>query len=248
MQENKSGTKVAAVMMQAKRGGWKAYRALVYGDQSLSRVCWWELLNLAVSGLGGAPGLFARSKLYPPLFGESGLKTVYGRNCVFRHTQKIRLGSGVIIDDNCLVDAKGESNRGITLGDRVYIGRNSSVYCKNGDILLADGVNISSSCTIMSSNRVEIGQGTVIGAYSYILSGGEYDYNSAVPFAEQTGTRSLGPLTIGKNCWLGARVTVLDGVNIGEHCVVGAGSLVTKSIPPNCLAVGSPARVIRQLV
>ncbi|MBN1672979.1 MAG: hypothetical protein JXR37_18180 [Kiritimatiellae bacterium] len=56
-----------------------------------------------------------------------------------------------------------------------------------------------------------------------------------------------GPLTIGPNCWLGARVTVLDAANIGERCVIGAGAVVTKPIPPDSVAVGIPAKVVKTL-
>jgi acetyltransferase-like isoleucine patch superfamily enzyme len=53
------------------------------------------------------------------------------------------------------------------------------------------------------------------------------------------------PVTIGDNVWMGARVTVLPGVTIGENAVIGAGSVVTKDIPPNAIAVGNPAQVLR---
>lgn len=55
------------------------------------------------------------------------------------------------------------------------------------------------------------------------------------------------PVRIGKNCWLGAGVTVLPGVTIGDNTVVGAGSLVTRDLPANVVAVGSPCRVIRPI-
>lgn len=55
------------------------------------------------------------------------------------------------------------------------------------------------------------------------------------------------PVTIGNNCWFGANVTVCPGVSIGDNCVIGAGSVVTRDIPPNSLAVGVPCRVIREI-
>ncbi len=55
------------------------------------------------------------------------------------------------------------------------------------------------------------------------------------------------PITIGSNCWLASNVTVIGGVSIGEGCVIGAGSVVTKDIPPHSLAVGNPCRVIRKI-
>ena len=54
-------------------------------------------------------------------------------------------------------------------------------------------------------------------------------------------------MRIGRNCWLGAHVTVTDRGEIGEHCVVGAGAVVTRALPPHSVAVGVPARVVRTL-
>ncbi len=55
----------------------------------------------------------------------------------------------------------------------------------------------------------------------------------------------FAPVTIGDGAWIGARACILKGVTIGEHAVVGAGSVVTKDVPPNALAVGNPARVVK---
>ncbi|MGN1124052.1 MAG: sugar O-acetyltransferase [Eubacterium sp.] len=55
------------------------------------------------------------------------------------------------------------------------------------------------------------------------------------------------PIKIGSNCWLASNVTVIGGVTIGNGCVIGAGSVVTRDIPDNCLAVGNPCRVVRQI-
>ena len=55
------------------------------------------------------------------------------------------------------------------------------------------------------------------------------------------------PINIGSNCWLAGNVTVCGGVTIGEGCVIGAGSVVTRDIPPGCLAAGNPCRVIRRI-
>jgi acetyltransferase-like isoleucine patch superfamily enzyme len=233
--------------MQSK-SAFAAYRSLVYGNASIGFIIWSEILQLFFSGMPGAAGLFLRSKLYKSLFKSVDGKLVVGRNVVLRHSQKIQLGSGVILDDNCVVDAKGSDNIGITLGDGVFIGRGSIVYCKNGNITLSNRVNISSSCTIFSSNDLTIGAGTMIGAYSYILNGGEYDMNSDTPFADQDGMQTAGPLTIGKNCWMGARITVLDGAgSIGDHCVIAAGAVVTKPLPQNSVAAGVPARIMKTI-
>ena len=75
-----------------------------------------------------------------------------------------------MLDDNSVVDAKGDGNGGITLKSGVYIGRNSIVYCKGGDITLEEEVSISSNCVVFSSNKLTMHPGSMIGAYSYLLS------------------------------------------------------------------------------
>ncbi len=243
---NENSIKVKDAMQN--QSAFAAYRALLYGDTSLSYVIRAELLQSCLSGMPGAAGILLRSRLYKSLFGHVDGKVIIGRNVVLRHPHKIHLGGGIILDDNCMIDAKGKDNKGIFLGDGVYVGRNSIVYCKNGDITLGKRVSVSSSCTLFSSNQLIIGEKTLIGSYSYLLSGGEYDTNSETPFADQDGMETAGPLTIGNNCWLGARVTVLDAAgSIGDHCVVGAGAVVTKPIPADNVAAGVPAHVIKQL-
>ncbi len=222
-----------------------AYRSLMYGDTSLAFVIRAELTQFFLSGMGGALGILLRGKLYKFMFKKVAGKLVIGRNVTLRHTRKIELGNGVILDDNCVLDAKGSDNRGIVIGDEVFIGRGSIVYCKNGNITLEDRVNISSSCTVFSSNELTIGARTLVGAYSYILNGGEYDIHTQIPFVDQNGMQTTGPLSVGSDCWLAARVTVLDSCqDIGNHCVVGAGAVVNKPLPQNSIAVGVPARVV----
>jgi acetyltransferase-like isoleucine patch superfamily enzyme len=67
----------------------------------------------------------------------------------------------------------------------------------------------------------------------------------AAVFGEQDGLDSLGGIRVGDNCWLGADVKVLDGVEIGTGAVIGAGAVVRQNIPPNNMAAGVPARVVR---
>jgi len=237
--------KAKDVLKDSGKSSFGKYRDLFYGTSSLWYIVKSELVMLLFSGMPGAAGLLMRRIFYPHMFRKCGSKTVFGRNITLRHAHKISLGGNVILDENCMLDAKGASNDGITIEDNVFIGRNSIVYCKNGNIHLKRAVNISSNCTIFSSNSLTIEEGTIIGGYSYLLSGGEYDTGSKTHFADQDGIKTVGPLVVGPNCWIGAGVTILDGASLGEHCVIGAGAVVTKPVPANSLAVGVPARVTR---
>ncbi|MDI6774736.1 MAG: acyltransferase [Verrucomicrobiota bacterium] len=224
------------------------YREAYYGDQSLAFAIRAECLMFLLGDMPGAAGIFLRSHLYRSLLGVAAGRVLIGRNVTFRHPHKIRVGRNVLIDDNVVLDAKGETNEGIALGDNVFISRNCAIYCKNGDIRFGNKVSLSANCTIMSANRITVGEGTIVGAYSHFLGGGEYDYtNRETAFYDQKPAAGKGELTIGRNCWIGTRVTVLDAASIGDHCVIGAHSLVTRPIPPNSLAYGAPARVVKTI-
>jgi len=167
---------------------------------------------------------------------------VFGHNVVLRHPHKIRIADNVVIDDNCLIDAKGESNTGIRIGSGAFIGRNTILSCKNGDIELADGVNIGFNCEIFSASRVHVGRNALIAAYSYLV-GGDHDFSDpSRPVLDQP--RTSAGISVGEGAWLGAGVKVLDGVIIGAHAVIGAGAVVRDAVPDRATAVGVPARIV----
>src|ERR1700737_2959456 len=118
------------------------YCALVVGREGWLDLLKYELVVLLTQSVPGALGLALRQTLYPSLLGACGRNVVFGQNVVLRHPHKIQIADDVVIDDNCLVDAKGSSNSGIRIGRGVFIGRNSILSCKNGEIDIADGANI----------------------------------------------------------------------------------------------------------
>ena len=222
----------------------RKYQDLVVGNRSLSSLIKYEFIVTFFSTVPGALGLVLRRLVYPFLLGSVGHNVTFGANIVIRHPQKIFIGDNVVVDDNCLLDAKGDSNRGITIGSGVFIGRNSVLHCKNGDIVIHDDVNIGFNCDIASSNHIEIGDKVLVAAYAYIVGGG-HDYSRLdVPVMEQK--RIARPVKIGQQAWIGAGAIVLDGVTIGEGTIVGTGAVVNADLPANCLAVGMPAKVLRQ--
>ena len=218
------------------------YSALVIGQPGWAALIRYELVVLMSQAVPGALGLALRQVLYPFLLGSCGRHVVFGQNVVLRHPHKIRIGDNVVIDDNCLIDAKGTSNTGISIGNGVFIGRNSILSSKNGDIELAEGANIGFNCEIFSASRVRVGERALIAAYCYLI-GGDHDFSDASqPVLEQA--RTSAGITVGAGAWLGAGATILDGVEIGANAVVGAGAVVRTSVPERATAVGVPARII----
>jgi acetyltransferase-like isoleucine patch superfamily enzyme len=218
------------------------YASLVVGKTDLTALLKYELVVMLTQGCPGALGLALRKAFYPWLLGSCGRNVVFGLNVVLRHPHKIHIGDNVVIDDNCLIDAKGESNLGIRIGTGVFIGRNSILSCKNGDIELADGANIGFNCEVFSASRVRIGANVLMAAYSYVI-GGDHDFSDpSRPVLEQT-RRSAG-ISIGAGAWIGAGAKILDGVTIGDAAVIGAAAVVRDSVPARAVAVGIPARVV----
>ena len=218
------------------------YAALIVGKPGWDALLKHELVVLLSQSVPGALGLVLRRTLYPLLLGACGRNVVFGQNVVLRHPHKIHIGDNVVIDDNCLIDAKGESNAGIRLASGVFIGRNTILSCKNGDIDLAEGANVGFNCDIFSASHVRIGRNALIAAYCYLI-GGDHDFSDASrPVIEQA--RKSAGITVGDGAWLGAGAKVLDGVEIGANAVIGAGAVVRESVPERATAVGVPARVV----
>ena len=218
------------------------YAALVVGRPGLAALLEYELVVMIAQARAGALGLALRKVLYPVLLGSCGRNVVFGQNVVLRHPHKIHIGSNVVVDDNCLLDAKGESNRGIRIGDGVFVGRNTILSCKNGDIELADGANLGFNCEVFSASRVRIGKSVLMAAYSYVI-GGDHDFSDpSKPVLEQ-GRTSAG-VAIGDGVWMGAGAKILDGVSVGDGAVIGAGAVVRESVPASAIAVGIPARIV----
>ena len=102
-------------------------------------------------------------------------------------------------------------------------------------------MDIDSSCQISLSAKLDFTYplGVHVGAYSYLA------FESRILCHDRT--RGLYLHTrIGKNCFIGGRSLIMPGVEIGDGCVVGAGSVVTKSIPSGCVVAGNPAKILRQ--
>lgn len=219
------------------------YARFVVGRPGWGALLKHELIVQFAQAVPGALGLALRKTLYPKLLGSCGRNVVFGQNVVLRHPHKIHIGDNVMIDDHVLLDAKGTSNRGITIASGVFVGRNTILSSKNGDIELGENVNIGFNCEIFSASRVAIGRDTMLAAYCYLV-GGDHDWSEAGASVLEQGRTSAG-VTLGAGAWLGAGVKVLDGASIGDRAVVGAGAVVKDAIPEGMIAVGMPARVVR---
>ena len=223
------------------------YRDLVLGEEGFFSLLRYELINFFFSGLPGAIGLGMRKIFYPKLLSKTGTNVIFGQNVCIRHGSKIELGNNVIIDDNVLLDAKGDANQGIKIGDNTMISRNSILSCKGGDIEFGDNSVLGINCLIhaVQGSNVTIGTDVITGAYTYFIGGGSYKTEKLDTTFKQQGAISKGGVTVKDNVWIGSHVQLLDGVSIGTGCIIGSGAVVTKSVPDYSVSAGVPSKIIK---
>lgn len=117
-------------------------------------------------------------------------------------------------------------------------------YCDYGtNLCIGDNVFFNFNCVVLDVMRVEVGSRTLIGPNVQI-------YTATHPMnhlERATGLEYARPVTIGQDVWIGGGAVICPGVTIGDRSVIGAGSVVTKDIPPDVFAAGNPCRVIREL-
>lgn len=173
-----------------------------------------------------------------------------GRNVIVQHGYQMRSGRNLILEEGVHVNAL--SDQGIMLGDNVTIAKYSILSCTGVIAEKGIGISIGNNSAIGAQSflggqgGIRIGNDVIMGPHVKIFSE-NHNYTHASQIIRKQGHTRLG-VTIGNNCWVGAGVTILDGTSIGDGCIIAAGSLVSKSIPENSVAMGVPARVVRQRV
>ena len=238
-------TELQTTLTDTKKSALQKYQEVVVGSPSLLALLKYEVLTSLFGPLPGAAGLVLRKKYFKSFLSKVGHSVVFGKSITIRHPNKIQIGNNVVIDDYAVLDAKGTNNEGIVIGDNVMIGRSTVISCKNGNITIGDNTNVAMSCFIQSAKEVTIGRNVLLSAYCYVIGGGDHKTDRTdIPIIAQG--QVVRGINIEDNCLLGAGVMVQDGVIIGRDSIVGAGAVVTKSIPEFSTAVGVPAKVLRK--
>lgn len=223
------------------------YQDVIVGKRSLATLAYFEWCML-LGTVPGALGLMLRKMFWPKLFGSCGKGVQFAKGIVLRHPNRIHLGDNTVISEFCILDARTElSDYVLTIGKDVILSSNVMISCKNGTVNIGDRVGVGAQTIIQSTNEcpVAIGDDCMIGPRCYFVGGGNYNIDRLdIPMREQ-GIKDDTGMTVENDVWLGANVTVLDGVSIGRGSVIGAQSLVNKPIDEYSIAFGSPARAVR---
>ena len=151
------------------------------------------------------------------------------------------------IDRGCYIDAL--SSEGISFGNNVSIGKYTTIECTGTLKSLGKGLKVGSRVGLGThgffgcAGGIEIGDDTIFGNYVSLHSENHKFQDRNIPIRLQ-GVKRKG-IIIGKDCWIGAKVTILDGTVIGDGCIVAAGAVVRGYIPPYSIIGGIPAKVIK---
>ncbi len=192
---------------------------------------------------GFFPGL--RGLLKTPFLRSAGSPLFVGRGVRLSYPSKVVVGSSCAIGANVIINAF--SVEGVVLGDRVTIRENGWIQCSshpsNPGVGLAIGSNtyIGPSVILGVGGKLAIGKDCQIGAGCTFISENHQVDEDGVASASEV--ERIG-ITIGDGCWIGHRASILDGVILGENCIVGAGAVVTRSFPAGSKIAGVPARAL----
>lgn len=178
---------------------------------------------------------------------KSGIVFV-GSNTKIRCKSKLQLGRSVTIDRNCYIDAL--SYDGIILGNNVSVGKYTTIECTGSLTHIGKGLKVENNVGLGThgflgcAGGVEIGENTILGNYVSIHSENHNYSDTKIPIRLQ-GVSHKG-IKIGSDCWIGAKVTILDGAMIGKGCIFAAACVVTAGNYEDFgIYAGVPAKLVR---
>ncbi|GGX16410.1 acetyltransferase [Pigmentiphaga litoralis] len=167
--------------------------------------------------------------LYRTQFQSVGNRTWVKKPSQIFNPSNIAIGKDVRIEAGCVLYSVSK------YAEATYDGR----------ITIGDGVFANNGLKLSAVSSITVGEGVAFG-YNVFITDFDHDYTDlAIPILA-TPLVTKGPVSIGKHSWIGANVFISSGVQLGQHCVVAANSVVTKSFPANSVIGGNPARIIRQ--
>ncbi|WP_432797426.1 acyltransferase [Poriferisphaera sp. WC338] len=229
-----------------KMGALTKYKRLIVGSDRLWDLLRYELYACWLGALPGAMGVVMRKKLLPQIMKACGRGVLFSRGVTLRNPFKMQMGDDCVIADEVILDARTDGDVGMVFGDQVMIGQRALIACKGGRVEIGDRVGIGRSCEMVAlgENVIRIEEDVMLGP-GVNLALTQYHFDDVEKPISKQGYSLKGGNTIGQGAWLGANVLVMDGVTIGKHAIVASGAVVTQDIPDYAIAVGMPAKVLR---
>lgn len=172
---------------------------------------------------------------------------LFGKGVKLFNISKIQFGKFLRLGNSVYLSALGKE--GIIFGNNVSIGAHSRVIVSTSlnnlgrFIKLGNNVGIGEFAYLGGGGGLEIGDDCIVGQYLSCHPENHNHNDIDVPIRHQGVVRK--GIKIGSNCWIGSKVTILDGVEIGSGCIIAGGSIVTKSFPENYVIGGVPAKLLK---
>jgi len=188
-----------------------------------------------------------RGLLHRPWLHMSGGLLLAGRGVLIEHGGLVHAGPHLILEDHVFINALSE--RGVVFGRNCTVGRDTVIMCtgvvrrKGVGLRLGDHSAIGPQSFLGAQGGIAIGSDVIMGPGVRIFSENHEFADVTVPIRAQGERREA--VMIEDDCWIGAGVTILDGVTIGRGTVVAAGAVVTHSLPPYSVVAGVPARALK---
>jgi acetyltransferase-like isoleucine patch superfamily enzyme len=208
-------------------------RRVTLDDDLPLKILIWQVFTVAIGLMRGL--LLTRRRL------------VLGRGARVRGKAMLHVVGGLVrIEEYCRIDCT--SRDGIKLGRNFKLGAFSQLIASGTlanlgkGIVVGDNVGISEFAYLGGAGGLCIGSDVIVGQYFSTHPENHIFTDPDVPIREQGVSRK--GINIGSDCWIGAKVTILDGVSLGRGCVVAAGSVVTHSFPDHAIIGGVPAKVL----
>lgn len=171
-----------------------------------------------------------------------------GGRSVLKCVSKISVGNGVLIERNCYLDAL--SLNGIVIGDNTSLGMNTTIICSGTYKNIGKGIKIGSGVGLGThgffgcAGGVEIGNNTIFGNFVSLHSE-NHNFSNTKELIKNQGVNRKG-IIIGEDCWIGSKVTILDGVIIDNGVIIAAGAVVKEGIyMQNGIYGGVPAKLLK---
>ena len=224
------------------RHNMRRYRTRVSGSPAWHPFLWQGTVLTLLSGFPTVLGSVLRGRAYGSVLGELGKGCFFERDVRWQVPRRVFLGRRVMMGEGCFVDANSLESR-IQLEDDVWLSRGCYLVAGPGiEITIGAKSYIGHRCLLYGHGGIQVGRDVLLANDVQLICGNHTFARRDLPIrAQPTEER---PITIEDDVWLGASSIILGGVTVGRGSVVGAGAVVTHSLPPYSIARGVPARVV----
>lgn len=230
-----------ATMQGGLRQNIARYKDRTTGGGGWRQFLWQGTVLTLLSPLPTVAFSVLRGRAYRSVLGAVGKGCFIEQSVRLVVPRRIYLGQRVMVGEGCFVDANSPVGR-IELQDDAWLSRGSYIVAGQGEVVVGPQSYVGHRCLMYGNAGIQIGRDALLANDVQLICGNHTFARRDVPIRAQP--TEGGPIVIGDDVWLGASVIVLGGVTVGRGSVVGAGAVVTRSLPPYSIARGVPAKVV----